>query len=64
MDRSSGREIEVHPDIFDALDAMVGNGFKSDGQVLIRIAGGNVVQVDMTAPARVLRYFSGRHVTR
>ena len=38
-----GKSLEVHPELFNALYKMMGNGLKADGQVIIRIAGGRYV---------------------
>lgn len=61
MDRSNGGEIEVHPDLYDALKVMVGNGFRCDGQITIHVAGGQMTDVRMNAPARVLRHINAKH---
>ncbi len=60
----AGKIIEIHPDLFEALDAMIGNGFKSDGQIMVHIAGGRVSDVKLNnCPARILRYYAERTIT-
>ncbi len=61
MSRADGAEIEVHPDLFDALKVMVGNGYRCDGQVLIRVVGGQMMDVQVTGPAKILRHLNGKH---
>lgn len=51
----------IHPDAFEALDAMIGNGFRSDGQINLHIAGGRITDVKLNnCPARILRYYAER----
>ena len=61
MSRADGGEVEVHPDLYDALKVMVGNGYRCDGQITIRIVGGQMMEVGVTGPARMLRHFNGKH---
>jgi hypothetical protein len=56
-----GKSLEIHPDLFEALDAMIGNCFKADGQVIIHIAGGRIVDVKLNnTPVRILRHYAER----
>lgn len=55
------KAIDIHPDVFEALDAMVGNGFKADGQIMIHVAQGRISDVKLNnCPARILRYYAER----
>ncbi len=62
MSQEDASALEVHPDVFDALYAMIGNGTRADGQVNIQVAGGQIVDVKVNASVRVLRH-TGVRVT-
>ena len=36
----AGKTIDIHPELFNALYKLMGNGLRADGQILVRIVGG------------------------
>jgi len=60
MDRNNGDEVEVHPRLYRSLKTMIGNGFRSDGQIIIQIAGGQIVDVRLNVSAEVLEHSNGK----
>jgi len=54
MSQDDATSIEVHPRLYTALVAMLGNGHREEGQIVVLIAGGEIKDVRVNASASIL----------